>query len=151
MYQETKTYKPDSRYNNVIIGRFLGQLSKDGKKNTATRVMYKTLDIIREKTKKEPLEILDEAIKNVSPVLEVKGKRVGGANYQIPIPVMGNRRTTLAIRWILESTRKKKGKPMAERLALEFIDAAEKKGAAIKKREDIQRMAEANRAFAHFA
>jgi len=151
MNQETKTYKPDSRYNNVIIGRFLGQLAKDGKKNTATRVMYETLDIIREKTKKEPLEILDEAIKNVSPVLEVKGKRVGGANYQIPIPVMGNRRTTLAIRWILEATRNKKGKPMAERLAIEFIDAAEKRGSAIKKREDIQKMAEANRAFAHFA
>jgi len=149
--REDKVYKPDSRYNSVLVGRFSGQLFKGGKKATGSKVMYKTLDIIRQKTKKEPLEILDEAIKNVSPVLEVKGKRIGGANYQIPVPVMGSRRTTLAIRWILIATRSRKGKPMSEKLALELVDAAEKKGSAIKKREDIQRMAEANRAFAHFA
>ena len=94
---------------------------------------------------------MDEAIKNVSPLLEVKAKRIGGATYQVPIPVMGARRTTLAIRWILDAANKRKGKPMAEKLATELTEAAEKRGAAIKKREDIQKMAEANRAFAHFA
>lgn len=146
-----REYAPDPKFNNVLIGRFIGQLFKGGKKSTAMRVMYKTLEVIKERTKKDPIEVLDDAIKNVSPVLEVKAKRIGGATYQVPIPVMGPRRTTLAIRWILAATRSKKGRPMAERLANELIEASEKRGTSIKKKEDIQKMAEANRAFAHFA
>jgi len=146
-----KEYQPDPKFSNVLLGRLIGQTLKGGKKSTAIRVIYKSLEIIKEKTKKDPVEVLDEAIKNVSPVLEVKAKRIGGATYQVPIPVMGPRRTTLAIRWILVATRSRKGKPMAEKLATEIIEAAEKRGSAIKKKEDIQKMAEANRAFAHFA
>lgn len=146
-----KEYKPDPKFNNVLIGRLIGQTLKGGKKATAMRVIYKALEIIKEKTKKDPIEVMDEAIKNVSPLLEVKAKRIGGATYQVPIPVMGPRRTTLAIRWLLVATRARKGRPMAERLANELIEASEKRGTSIKKKEDIQKMAEANRAFAHFA
>jgi len=146
-----KEYKPDPKFNNALIGRLIGQTLKGGKKATAMRVIYKALEIIKEKTKKDPLEVLDDAMKNVSPVLEVKAKRIGGATYQVPIPVMGPRRTTLAIRWILVATRGKKGRPISERLANELIEASEKRGTSIKKKEDIQKMAEANRAFAHFA
>jgi len=146
-----KEYSPDPKFSNVLIGRLVGQTLKGGKKSTALRVIYRTLEIIKERTKKDPLDVLDDAIKNVSPVLEVKAKRIGGATYQVPIPVMGPRRTTLAIRWILAATRARKGKPMAERLANELIEASEKRGTSIKKKEDIQKMAEANRAFAHFA
>lgn len=146
-----REYAPDPKFNNILIGRLIGQTLKGGKKATAMKVIYKALEIIKEKTKRDPLEVLDDAIKNVSPVLEVKAKRIGGATYQVPIPVMGPRRTTLAIRWILAATRSKKGRPMAERLATELTEASEKRGTSIKKKEDIQRMAEANRAFAHFA
>ncbi len=146
-----KTYKPDPKFGSALLGRFIGQIMKEGKKSCGIRVLYRTLDIIKEQTKRDPLEVLDEAIKNVSPLLEVKAKRVGGATYQIPVPVMGGRKLTLAIRWILAATRAKKGKPMSQRLANEIIEASEKRGASIKKRDDIQKMAEANRAFAHFA
>ncbi len=146
-----KQYPTDPKFNNTIIGRFVNQLFKNGQKATGVKVMYKTFDIIKEQTKKDPLDVLDEAIKNVSPLLEVKAKRIGGATYQIPVPVMGARRTALAIRWILATTRSKKGKPMSQKLATELIEASEKRGSAIKKKEDIQKMAEANRAFAHFA
>lgn len=146
-----REYSLDPKYQNLLLGRLIGQTFKSGLKSTGTRAIYKALEIIKEKTKKDPLEILDEAIKNISPVLEVKAKRIGGATYQVPIPVMGPRRTTLAIRWLLAATRSRKGKPMAEKLATEILEAAEKRGSAIKKKEDIQKMAEANRAFAHFA
>lgn len=146
-----KEYMPDPKFNNPLIGRLIGQTLKGGKKSTAMRVIYKALEIIKERTKRDPLDVLDDAIKNVSPVLEVKAKRIGGATYQVPIPVMGPRRTTLAIRWLLVATRGRKGKPMSECLATELIEASEKRGTAIKKKEDIQKMAEANRAFAHFA
>lgn len=144
-------YKSDPKYNSVLVGRLIGQTFKGGKKSTGIRIIYQTLDLIREKTKRDPLEVLDEAIKNVSPVLEVKAKRIGGATYQIPVPVMGGRRLTLAIRWILAATRNRKGKPFAECLSTELMEASEKRGAAIKKKEDIHKMAESNRAFAHFA
>jgi len=146
-----KEYHPDPKFSNALIGRLVGQTLKGGKKSTGLRVIYKALETIKEKTKKDPLDVLDNAIKNVSPVLEVKAKRIGGATYQVPIPVMGPRRTTLAIRWILAASRARKGKPISERLATELIEASEKRGTAIKKKEDIQKMAEANRAFAHFA
>lgn len=146
-----KNYKPDPKYASALLGRFIGQTMKEGKKSTGTKVLYKTLDTIKEQTKKDPLDVFDEAIKNVSPLLEVKAKRIGGATYQIPVPVMGERKVTLAFRWILAAARSRKGKPMAQKLATEIIEASEKRGSAIKKRDDIQKMAESNRAFAHFA
>ena len=123
----------------------------DGKKTTAQRAVYGALEIISEKTKLDPVEVFQKALDNVAPNLEVKSKRVGGANYQVPMPVRGDRRITLAYRWILVAARAKKGSPIAERLASELMEAAEGTGAAVKKKEDVQRMAEANRAFAHFA
>lgn len=146
-----KEYALDPKFQNLLLGRLIGQTFKSGLKSTGTRAVYKALEIVKEKTKKDPLEVLDEAIKNISPVLEVKAKRIGGATYQVPIPVTGARRITLAIRWLLAATRSRKGRPMAEKMATEIMEAAEKRGSAIKKKEDIQKMAEANRAFAHFA
>lgn len=142
---------PDHKFNNVIVAKFINHIMKDGKKSTAERVVYDAFEIISEKTKKDSLEVFDEAIKNVSPSLEVKGRRIGGANYQIPYEVRGGRRDALAMRWIIEAASSKKGKPMAIRLSTELIEASEKQGLAFKKREDVQRMAEANKAFAHFA
>jgi len=142
---------PDPKYGSVTVSRLVNQTFKRGQKSTGSKIIYRCFEIIKNQVKKDPLEILEEAIKNVSPLLEVKAKRIGGATYQVPIPVMGARRTTLAIRWILSATRARKGKPMAEKLATELIEASEKRGSAIKKKEDIQKMAEANRAFAHFA
>ena len=123
----------------------------EGKKSVAQNVMYSAFDIISEKTKKDPTEIFNAALKNVSPSLEVRSRRIGGANYQIPIEVRGGRRNALAFRWIITAARAKKGKPMAQRLASELMEAANGEGAAMKKREDVHRMAESNRAFAHFA
>ena len=142
--------KPDPKYNNVTINRLIGQLLKKGNKSKAQKIVYDCMDIIKEKTKKDPLDTFDEALRNVAPSLEVKAKRVGGANYQVPVPVMGDRRITLAIRWILAAARSKKGKTMAEKLAKELLDASKKMGAAVKKREDVHKMAEANKAFAHY-
>ncbi len=122
-----------------------------GKRSSAEGILYGAFDIIHERTKKGGLNVFEQALKNVSPLVELKSRRVGGANYQIPIPVSGDRRTTLAIRWIKDVVRKKKGKKTAEKLADELIDASNKIGAAMKKREDVHRMAEANKAFAHFA
>ena len=124
---------------------------EDGKKTVAQKVVYGAFDILSDKTKQDPLEIFDQAIKNVIPSIEVRSRRIGGANYQIPMPVRGERRITLAFRWILIAARGKKGAPMSERLATEIMEAAEGTGTAFKKKEDVQRMAEANRAFAHFA
>jgi len=142
---------PDPLYNNVIVAKFINHVMRKGKKTIARKIVYGAFDIIKEKTKKEPLEIFDKAIKNASPLLEVKPKRVGGAIYQVPREVKGNRRVTLAMRWIIEAARSKKGKPMKEKLAEELISASENTGAAVKKKENTHRMAEANRAFAHFA
>lgn len=143
--------KPDPKFNSINIAKLINQIMLNGKKSTAQRVVYDCFEIIKEKTKKDPLVIFDEAIKNVSPDVEVKSRRIGGGNYQIPVPVTGNRRSTLAYRWLLTAARAKKGSPMANRLAEELIAAAEKEGAAMKKKQDTYKMAEANRAFAHFA
>jgi len=124
---------------------------KEGKKTIAQGVVYEAFDLIKERVKAEPLDIFEQAVQNASPVLEVKSRRVGGANYQVPREVRGDRRITLAFRWIIGAARAKKGKPMSEKLAEELILAAKKEGAAIKKKEDTHRMAEANRAFAHFS
>ena len=142
---------PDFKYNSVAIGRFVNYIMEDGKKAVAEKVVYDALDIIKAKTKEEPLAIFDKAIENVSPIVEVGTKRIGGANYQIPKEVRPERRFTLACRWLIEVARNKKGKPMAEKLAEELMSAANNEGAAIKKKQDTHRMAEANRAFAHFS
>ena len=142
---------PDHKYGNLLIARLINYVMLDGKKTVAQRVVYDAFDIISKKTKENPLDVFDNAMKNVTPSVEVKSKRVGGANYQIPMPVRGNRRHALAFRWLLAAARAKKGKPMAQRLADELIQASQNEGAAIKKKQDVQRMAEANRAFAHFA
>lgn len=149
--QFDKEWKLDSRYSNPLIGHFVGMIMWDGKRNTAETIIYRAFDVIHERTKKGGLNVFEQAIKNVSPLLELKSRRVGGANYQVPVPVTGDRRQVLAMRWIRDVCRKKKGKPMAERLADELLDAANRTGLAMKKREDVHRMAEANKAFAHFA
>ncbi len=142
---------PDSVYNDVAIAQFINKVMKDGKKTTAQKIVYGAFDIIREKTKKEPAEVFKQAIENASPILEVKPKRIGGATYQVPMEVRGERRLALSTKWILDGARGKKGKAMAEKLAQELIDAANNEGIAIKKKNDTHRMADANKAFAHFA
>lgn len=142
---------PDSVYNSVAVAKFINQLMKRGKKTIAVKIVYGAFGIIKEKTKKEPLEVFDSAMRNVRPLLEIRPRRIGGATYQVPVQVQDDRGIALAIRWILEASRGKKGKPMKEKLASELIDAANNAGSAIKKRENVHRMAEANRAFAHFA
>lgn len=141
---------PDVRYQSVMVAQFINKIMKRGKKSLAERIMYKTLDIVAERTKRPPLEVVEEAVKNVSPVLEVKPRRVGGSTYQIPVEVPPDRQISLAMRWILAGARSRPGKSMPEKLASELIDAAHKTGAAFKKKEDTHKMAEANRAFAHY-
>jgi small subunit ribosomal protein S7 len=141
----------DPIYDNVNVARFINRVMERGKKNAARKIVYNAFDIIKEKTKKEPLEVFETALRNAGPVLEVKSKRVGGATYQVPREVKGDRRLTLAIRWLIQASRAKKGKAMREKLASELIDASNNTGSAVKKKENTHRMAEANRAFAHFA
>lgn len=142
---------PDIKYNNLRIAKFINYIMKNGKKSVAQKVVYRALDLASEKSKKKPLEIFEEAIKNVTPTLEVRSRRIGGANYQIPYPVRTERKFALASRWLIGAAKSRKGKPMAEKLAEEIFAAAKGEGAAVKKKTDVQRMAEANRAFAHFA
>lgn len=147
---EKRQIEPDLIYNNILVSKFINKVMKRGKKSVARKIVYQAFEEIKNKTKKEPLEIFEKAIQNTSPLVEVKSKRVGGATYQVPREVKGNRKQTLAMRWILDAAKSKKGKPMREKLAEELMEAAENKGAAIKKKENTHRMAEANRAFAHF-
>jgi small subunit ribosomal protein S7 len=142
---------PDTIYNSLMVSKFINYVMQNGKKTTARKIVYDAFDIMKEKTSKDPLEVFDLAIKNASPLLEVKPKRVGGATYQVPREVRGERKLALAIRWILKATRSKKGKGTAEKLAEELMLAANNEGSAVKKKLDVHRMAEANRAFAHFA
>lgn len=142
---------PDSKFGNVQVAKFINYIMKSGKKTVAQNVVYTAFEIISEKTKSDPVEVFENAIKNTSPSLEVKSKRVGGANYQIPMPVRGERRLALSFRWLIEAARSKKGRPMAQKLADELAAAAKGEGDAVKKKADVQRMAEANKAFAHFA
>jgi small subunit ribosomal protein S7 len=141
----------DPKFSSSELSKFINYVMKNGKKATAQRVVYNAFDKIAEKSKKEPMIVFEAAIKNVSPTLEVKSRRVGGANYQIPMQVRAERRMQLAYRWILTAARLKKGRPMADKLAEELLLAADNQGEAVKKKMDVQRMAEANRAFAHFA
>jgi small subunit ribosomal protein S7 len=142
--------EPDVRYNSVMVARFINKIMKDGKKSIAARIVYDALDIIQARMKRPPLEVMEDAMRNVSPVLEVKPRRVGGSTYQIPVEVSPGRRLSLAMRWLLAAAHNRPGKSMAEKLAGELMDAARETGAAVKKREDTHRMAEANRAFAHY-
>jgi len=154
MKSEKKTKReiiPDPVYNSVTIAKFINQVMRRGKKTIAQKIVYGSFDIIKEKTKKEPLEIFDLAFSNVKPLLEVKPKRIGGATYQVPRQVPIGRGETLAMRWIIRAAKLKKGKSMKEKLAGELIEAANNTGVSVKKKEDTHRMAEANRAFAHFA
>jgi small subunit ribosomal protein S7 len=141
---------PDPKYQNVVMAKFINSLMTQGKKSTAQAVFYDACDILI-KQEKDPVQIFDEAIRNISPMVEVKSKRVGGANYQVPREVRGERKLSLAIRWLVGAARSKKGKPMAEKLAEELLAASKNEGIAIKKKLDMHRMAEANKAFAHFA
>jgi small subunit ribosomal protein S7 len=141
---------PDRKYNDILVGRFINNIMKRGLKQKAENVMYGALDIIQEKLNNDPLEVFKKAVSNVQPVLEVRSRRVGGSNYQVPTEVRPERRTALAIKWILTYSREKSGKSMAEKLASELIAAANNEGSSVKKKEDVHRMAEANKAFAHF-
>jgi len=143
--------QPDPVYNSVAVEKFINQIMRRGKKNAARKIVYGAFDIIKEKTKKDPQEILELALRNASPLLEVKPKRVGGATYQVPREVKGDRKLALAIRWIITGAKGKKGKPMRIGLSNELIDASNNTGWAVRRKEDTHRMAEANRAFAHFS
>lgn len=141
---------PDFKYNSVLVSRFINKINYRGKKYTAQRIVYGSFDLIKEKLKEDPLEVFTKAIENVRPLLEVRPRRVGGATYQVPMEVPSLRSSTIAMRWIINAARERKGMPMAKRLAEEIILAYKKEGTAFKKREDAHRMAEANRVFAHY-
>ena len=142
---------PDSKFSNVKVAKFINYTMKKGKKATAEGVVYRTFNVIEKKHQQDPLVVFDTALKNAGPTLEIKARRIGGATYQVPREVRGERRFALASRWILHAARSKKGKPMHEKLADELLSAAKNEGSAIKKKLDTHRMAEANKAFAHFA
>lgn len=143
--------KADLRYDDKKISKFINYIMQDGKKTIAQKIVYGAFDLIKEETKKDPLEIFELAMKNASPLVEVRSKRIGGSNYQIPVEVREVRRLLLASRWIIDSALGKKGKPMHKKLAEELMLAANNEGTAVKKKEDVHKMAESNKAFAHFA
>lgn len=146
-----KFYQPDIIHNSLAVGRFINYLMQEGEKSVAEKLLYKTFEKIKKETKQEPLDVFQKALDNASPLVEVISKRVGGANYQVPREVRPERKFFLACHWIIDAARGGKGKPMAEKLSAEIIAASKNEGAAIKKKQNIHRMAEANRAFAHFA
>ncbi len=141
---------PDPKYNNKLVGKFMNCLMLEGKKSVAERIIYGAFDIIKDKTGNDPLKIFKTAIDNVKPAVEVKSRRVGGASYQVPVDIRPNRRMALAFRWLISYSRKRGEKTMREKLASELMDAANNTGATVKKKEDTHRMAEANKAFAHY-
>ncbi len=141
---------PDPKYGNVKLAKFINVVMVDGKKAIAEKIVYGALDRIAKRTKKDPIEVLEQAFDNARPRVEVKSRRVGGATYQVPIEVRPNRQMALAMRWLVQAARKRTGKSMGERLSSEILDASEGRGAAVKKKEDTHRMAEANKAFAHY-
>ena len=145
-----KIFYPDSKYGSPVLAKFINFLMYDGKKTKAEKIIYSALDRIKEKTKEDPIKVFNDAVNNIRPNLEVRSRRVGGATYQIPVEVKTKRSQTLALRWLLDATRKRKNKSMSDKLINELMDAYQKKGSAIKKREDTHRMAESNKAFAHF-
>ena len=143
-------FYPDTKYGSLILAKFINFVMYDGKKTTSEKIIYDALEKIKNKTKNDPIKIFNEAIVNIRPNLEVRSRRVGGATYQVPQEVKSKRSQTLALRWLLEATRKRKNKSMSDKLFNELMDASQNKGAAIKKREDSHRMAESNKAFAHY-
>ena len=145
-----RTPLADSKYNRVDLSRFINKLMMNGKKTVAQRIVYDALQQVENEARRPPVEVFEQAIKNATPMLEVKSRRVGGATYQVPTEVRPERRLALAMRWIVNSARARQGRPMAERLAQELLEASRGQGAAVKRREDLYRMAEANRAFAHY-
>ena len=147
---EKRPVPPDMRYNSVQLQILVQHVMTRGKKSTAARVIYGAMDLIKERTQKNPMEVFDAALKNVGPAMEVRPRRVGGATYQVPMEVAADRRTTLAIRWILSAARERGGQSFSDKLASELIDASNETGAAIRKRDETHKMAEANRAFSHY-
>ncbi len=148
---------PDPKFKSITIAKFINHVMKNGKKTIAQKIVYGSLDILKEKIDKiekrdiNVLDIFDKAIKNITPIMEVRGKRIGGANYQVPVEIKGNRKITLGLRWLITAAKARKGRSMKEKLVMEMMDALNNTGGAIKKKEDVYRMAQANRAFAHFA
>lgn len=147
---QKRKIKPDARYNNVHLQSFINRVMKRGKKSTATRLVYDTFDLLEKQSKKAPLEVFQQALKNVSPVMEVKPRRVGGATYQVPMEVSVDRQFALATRWILAAARARSGRSFSEKLAGELMDAYNNTGSSIRKRDDTHKMAESNRAFSHY-
>ena len=141
---------PDPKYKSKLVSKFVNCMMRDGKKSVSESIMYRAFDIIEMKTKEPPLKVFEKAMENVKPVIEVKSRRVGGSTYQVPVEVRQSRRTALGIRWLIGFARKRSEKTMAERLAAEVLEAASQRGAAIKKKEDTHKMADANKAFAHY-
>lgn len=146
-----KRIQPDAKYHSLVVAKLINYCLMGGKKRAAQKIVYSAFDEIKEKSKKDPLEVFDEALRNVGPFVEIKSKRIGGANYQVPVEVSKDRRLALALRWIITAARSVKGKGMAKKLAEEILAGAAKDGLAYKKREETHRMAEANKAFAHYA
>lgn len=146
-----KQIGPDSKYGSILMSKFINYVMLNGKKSVAEKIVYESFDIASRELKMEPMEIFDTMMKNVGPIVEVKGKRIGGANYQVPVEVNKDRKNTLAMRWILVAANNKKGQRLALKLSSEIIQACKNEGAAMKKREETHKMAEANKAFAHFA
>jgi small subunit ribosomal protein S7 len=142
--------EPDVKYNNVHVAMFINRMMRGGKKSVAQRMLYEAFELIEQRAKRDPIEVFELAIRNVTPALEVKPRRVGGSTYQVPVEVEPGRALSLAMRWLLQSARARSGRNIAEKLAAEFMDAATEQGNAIKKKQDTHRMAEANRAFAHY-
>jgi small subunit ribosomal protein S7 len=147
---EKREVVPDLKYGNIHVSMFVNRLMYDGKKSTAQSVLYESFDLIEQRAKRPAIEVFEQAIQNVTPQIEVKPRRVGGSTYQVPTPVDSRRQLSLAMRWLLMASRSRGGRSMAEKLANEFMDAATNQGAAVKRRDDTHRMAEANRAFSHF-
>ncbi len=147
---EKRPLLPDAKYGNRVVSKFINAIMLDGKKSIAESTVYGAFDIIQKKTSNDPLAVFEEAIENVSPAIEVRSRRVGGATYQVPVEVRDERRLALAIRWLINASRARSERTMRERLSAEFIDASTKRGGAVKKREDTHRMAEANKAFSHY-
>ncbi len=147
---EKREVPPDVRYQNLYITLFVHRIMRRGKKSTATRMMYDSMEMVQEKTGRNPVEVLEQALKNVGPIMEVRPRRVGGATYQVPMEVPSSRRMTLAMRWIIDAAKSRTGKSFAEKLSSEILDAANNQGTAVRKREETHKMAEANRAFSHY-
>jgi len=147
---EKRSILPDHKYKDIVLAKFMNRIMIDGKKSISERIVYGAFDIVSKKTDKSPIDFFHEALNNVKPSLEVRSRRVGGATYQVPVEVKSKRAQALAIRWLVDSARKRKDKHMSDKIFNELFDAYEKKGAAVKKREDVHKMAESNKAFAHF-